>query len=433
MMRRIEFRASKGRKMSAQFSGGSISSDGGVLLLRQADQRLGLVEKVSRQISDPRQASKCRHSVHQLLQQRIYGIALGYEDLNDHQELRGDPGFQAALNQTQKLGSDSTLCRMEQWADRNLAVCIHQILLETFINSFDSPPSELILDFDPTDDRVHGQQEKCFYHGYYRQYCFLPLYVFCGDFPLVSYLRDASKDQATHTGAILKLLVSQLRKQWPDVRIIFRADGGLCRHKTLNWCERQDVQYVVGYSKNSVVTKLASKWIEQAQDQFDKTGEKQRMFGEFQYEAKTWSRKRRVIVKAEYLTKGPNTRYILSNLKKEAQIVYEKIYCARGEMENHIKEQQLDLFADRTSCQKWWPNQLRLLLSTLASVLIITIRRLALKATALEKATCGTIRLKLLKIGSVILTNTRQVRFLLSSSYPLQNLFFHVAEKLKPG
>lgn len=429
----IKFPACKRRRVEANFRGGDITSDGGVLLLRQIDQRLGLSESIARIVDDPRRRASCRHDGLSLLRQRIYALALGYEDLNDHEALRRDLAIQTAVGRTEVLASSSTLCRFENRADREAAWQIHEVMIEQFIASFKRPPKKLILDFDATDDAVHGKQEGRFFHGYYDRYCFLPLYVFCKDQLLVSYLRQAKIDGAKHAWAILSVLVKRLRKQWPKVKIIFRGDSGFCRWKMLAWCERHHVGYIVGIAKNKRLNALTARMQRDARNCYAELGTKVRWFTEIRYAAKSWDHPRRVIAKIEHTEKGSNPRYVVTNLGGEAQALYDKLYCARGEMENRIKEQQLDLFADRTSCHRWWPNQFRLLLSSLAYGLLEAIRRLALKGTELAHAYVGTLRLKLLKIGAVILRNTRRIRFLLSSACPYQRLFFHVAAKLAPG
>jgi len=428
----IEFPAVKRRKVQAAFSGGDITSDGGALLLRDMDRRLGLLESVNRVLHDPRDSDRVVHSQLSLLRQRIYGLCLGYEDLNDHQELRLDPALQTAVNRDTHLASQATLCRLESRMDRSAMVALHKVLVEQFIASFNKPPRKLILDFDATDDRVHGQQEKRFFHGYYDHYCFLPLYVFCGKQLLVSYLRPSNIDGAKHAWAILALLVKRLRQAWPNVKLIFRGDSGFCRPKMLDWCDRQDVGYVVGLAKNARLLGKVAIEREVAADYFEATGEKMRFFESIRYAAGSWKRQRRVIAKIEHTDKGSNPRFIVTNLKGSPQSLYDGLYCARGEMENRIKEQQLGLFADRTSAHEWWANQFRLLLSSLAYVLMESIRRQALKGTKLANAQMTTIRLKLLKIGAVILRNTRRVCFLLSSAYPHQSLFLKVAARLRP-
>ena len=428
----FEFPALKRRKIEVEFSGGDITSDAGVLLLRETDRRLGLLKSVDQVLHDPRDQDQIKHSQLSLLRQRVYGLCQGYEDLNDHQQLRHDPALQTAVNRDEVLGSQSTLCRLENRSQRQAMVAIHQVFLQQFIASFKQPPEELILDFDATDDPTHGAQAHTFYHGYYRHYCFLPLYVFCNEQLLVSYLRPSNQDGAKHSGAILKWLVDALRAKWPDVRIIFRADGGFCRRQLLSWCERRDVGYIVGYTRNARLSKMIHHHLKQTEQRFNDTGEKQRDFMDMHYAAKSWHRKRRVIAKLEVTDKGPNPRFIVTNLPGESQALYDTVYCARGNMENRIKEQQLGLFADRTSAHEWWANQFRLLLSSLGYILLESMRRLALKGSELEKAQVGTIRLKLLKIGAVILRNTRRIRFLLSSQYPYQHLFRSVAAKLHP-
>ena len=426
------FPACKHRKVKVRFDGGSVTSDGGGLLLRQADRLLRLTEQAAGLLHDPRRKASCDHRVVDLVRQRVYGLALGYEDLNDHQTLRHDLALQTAVNRTEELGSPSTLCRFENRMGKAEAWKLNELLVETFIASFKTAPQELILDFDATDDRVHGGQEGRFFHGYYDHYCFLPLYVFCGEQMLVSYLRPSNIDGAKHSLGILKLLVRRLREEWPEVRITFRADSGFCRWKLLRWCDRHDVGYIVGLAKNKRIKRLAAPWIEQAEAQFEQSGEKQRLFATLSYGARTWDKERRVIVKAEHGPQGSNPRFVVTNLFHDPEEGY-GCYCERGDMENRIKEQQLDLFSDRTSAHGWWANQFRMLQSALAYVLLQTIRRLGLKGTELAKAQCNTIRLKLLKIGAVVTRNTRTIRLHLSSAHPYQDLFWLVAQRLAPG
>ena len=304
------------------------------------------------------------------------------------------------------------------------------MLVEKFIASFKEAPTELILDFDATDDRVHGQQEGRHFHGYYGDWCFLPLYVFCGEQLLVSYLRPSNLDASRHALAILKLLTARLREVWPEVKIILRADSGFCRRKILRWCDWARVDYVIGLAKNTRLQALSETLLSEARETFAATGEKQRRFGWIEYAAGTWPRARRVIAKAEHTDKGENPRYVVTSLEGDAQEIYDQVYCARGEMENRIKEQQLGLFSDRTSCHSWWANQFRVLLSAAAYVLMETIRRTGLVGTELARAQVTTIRLKLLKIGTVIVRNTRRIRLLFSSAYPHQELFRHACAAL---
>lgn len=429
----FDFPALKCRKVQAEFSGGDITSDGGVLLLRQIDRRLGLLRAIDEVIPDPRDPRYISHSQLSLLRQRVYGIALGYEDLNDHQTLRTDLALQTSIDRDEELGSQSTLCRLENRVDRQVAIRIHEVLVEQFIASFAAPPDELILDFDATDDPIHGHQEGRFFHGYYDQYCFLPWYVFCGDQLLVSYLRPSKIDGAKHAWAILALLVKRLRQAWPAVRILFRGDSGFCRHHMLSWCERHHVSYIVGIAKNPRLERHIQAPMALVQQRFALRGEKQREFISFTYAAGTWKQRRTIIAKLEVTDKGPNPRFIVTNLASDKQTLYDEVYCARGDMENRIKEQQLGLFADRTRAHQWWANQFRLLLSSLAYVLMAGIRRLGLQGTELARAQMSTLRLKLFKVGAVVLRNTRRIRFLLSSAYPFQHLFLTVATRLKPG
>ena len=427
----LEFPGCRGRKVESDFSGGNVTSDGGVLLLRQADHRLGLISQVARLLADPRRQASCEHTSLSMLRQRIYGLAAGYEDLNDHDTLRWDPAWQTAVERDKPAASSPTLCRLENRAERQSAIAMHQVLVEQFIASFAEAPTELILDFDATDDAVHGRQEGRFFHGYYDHYCFLPLYVFCGDRLLVAYLRPSNIDGARHAWAILSLLVKRFRQVWPHARIVFRGDSGFCRWRMLAWCERHDVHYIVGLAKNDRINEVAREQIERARQRFDATGRKQRMFGNLRYAAHTWDGPRRVIARIEHEARGSNPRYVVTNLPGNARKLYERIYCARGEMENRIKEQQM-LFADRTSAHRWWPNQFRLLLSALAYTLLETIRRLGLKGTRLERAQVHTIRLKLIKIGAVIVRNSRRVRFLLAGGCLYADLFARVAQRLAP-
>ena len=389
--------------------------------------------RLARALSDPRRQASCDHDVPGLVRQRLYAIALGYEDLNDHDGLRQDVALQTAVERDQWLASASTLCRFENRADRETAWRLHEVLLDQFIASFKRAPKKLILDFDATDDPVHGEQDGRFFHGYYRHYCFLPLYVFCGHQLLVSYLRPSNIDGAKHSWAILSLLVKRLRQVWPKVRIIFRGDGGFCRWKMLRWCDHHEVGYIIGLAKNKCLNRRTASLQDEAAACFAATGHKVRWFTDFQYAARSWDGARRVIAKIEHSQHGVNPRYVVTNLEGDAKQLYDKLYCARGDMENRIKENQLDMFGDRTSCQHWWPNQFRLLLASLAYTLIEAIRRIALKGTELANAYVGTIRLKLFKIGAVILKNTRRIRFLLASGCPYKELYFLAANRLAPG
>lgn len=421
------------RAIDVKFDGGDVSSDGGLLLLRQVERRLGLLKSVAKVLPDPRNPFFVEHTTEQLLRQRVFGLCQGYEDLNDHDHLRRDLALQTALDKVQPGASSPTLCRFERRADRATAVAMHRVLVDQFIASFARPPEELVLDFDATDDVVHGEQVGRHFSAYYDNYCFLPLYVFCGEQLLVAYLRPAKKDAALHAAAILKLLVTRLRQAWPGVRIIFRGDSGFCRPLLLSWCERHSVYYVVGFAKNCRLLADAEWWRERAARAFAWTQEPQRVFGEFPYRAGTWPCHRRTIVKAEYNAQGPNPRFVVTNLRDEPQALYETMYCTRGEMENRIKECQLGLFADRTSCHLWWPNQFRLLLASLAYVLMERLRTIGLAGTALARAQVWILRCRLLKVGAVIIRNTRRIRFLLASGFPHQDAFELAAQRFAVG
>jgi len=431
----IEFSSLKRRKIRADFNGGKLTSDGGAVLLREVERHLGLIDAINSRIPDPRNQDLIVHKQKTLLAQRIFGIALGYEDLNDHQTLRDDPLFQTiterGIDEQLPLASPPTLCRLENRVSRESLVQMAEVFVEQFIASHKTPPHELILDFDATDDPVHGNQVGRFFHGYYDHYCFLPLYVFCGEQLLLSYLRPSKIDAAKHSRAILKLLVTRFRQVWPQVKITFRGDSGFCRWRLMRWCDRHQVGYILGLAKNSVLLKHAREGMESAQKQYQQTGQKQRVFGESTYAAGTWDRPRRVLVKAEHLSQGANTRFIVTNLPGDPQELYDDLYCQRGDMENRIKEQQLYLFADRTSCHDFLANQFRLLLSSAAYVLMETLRRVGLPETELAAAQVSTIRLKLLKIGARVCHSVRRIVLHLASGYPLQNLFLHIVEHLR--
>ena len=427
------------RRIEVGFDGGEVSSDAGLLLLRQVERKLGLLKAAAQVLPDPRNPDLIVHTTEQLLQQRVFGLCQGYEDLNDHDQLRLDPALQTALDKrgntaaAQCGASSPTLCRFEARANRRAVVDVHRVLLDQFIASFAEPPQELILDFDATDDLVHGAQVGRHFSRYYDNYCFLPLYVFCGEQLLVAYLRSAKHDAALHAAAIMKLLTRRLRQAWPDVRLVFRGDSGFCRDRLLSWCERNGVDYIVGLQKNSRLLAMAASWREQAQAAFESYGTPQRVFGEFSYQARAWRQNRRVIAKAEHNAQGPNPRFILTSLPEAPQVAYEWIYCARGEMENRIKECQLGLFADRTSCHLWWPNQFRLLLASLAYVLMERLRTIGLAGTEWARAQMSTLRCKLLKVGAVIVRNTRRIRFFLSSAFPYRDTYVLVARRFASG
>jgi hypothetical protein len=425
------------RRIVADFDGGLLTTDAGGLLLREADRRTGLTRALADRIADPRDPAKITHDLRSMLVQRICGIAMGYEDGNDHVTLRHDPLFHVLADKTpdpdDPLASPSTISRLENHVTHASLVGVAEVLVEQFIAAHKRPPKQLVLDFDATDDAVHGNQEKRFFHGYYDRYCFLPLYVFCGEHLLCAYLRPSKIDAAKHSRAILKLLVGRLRRRWPNVHIIFRGDSGFCRWKTLRWCDKNDVGYVVGLARNKVLERLATPFMDIARQAFDQTGAKQRHFYEVSYAAQTWDRMRRVIVKAEHLDKGPNRRFVVTNLEDPPDAIYDEWYTPRGDMENRIKEQQLDLFADRTSCHGFRANQFRLLLASAAYVLIAHIRRVGLQGTELAKAQAGTIRLKLLKVAARVTLSVRRIVLHLPSAYPCQRVFTHLVRRLTPS
>jgi hypothetical protein len=423
------------RRLEADFSGGALTTDAGALLLREADRRLGLLDVLDRCLPDPRDPDLITHPQRALLAQRVFGIATGYEDLNDHQALRHDPLWQALAeydpDPEQPLASAPTLCRLENRASRAALVRMACVLLEQFIASHDRPPECLVLDFDATDDPIHGQQEGRFFHGYYDSYCFLPLYVFCGDQLLVAYLRPSNIDAARHSRAILKLLVRRLRRAWPGVRIILRGDSGFCRWRLMRWCDHNGIGYILGLARNSRLQDLAAPLMHEAAARWQATGQPQRLFGTFAYAAGPWDRERRVIVKAEHNAGGDNPRFVVTNLPGDPQVLYDEVYCARGEMENRIKEQQLMLFADRTSCHKFLANQFRLLLSAAAYVLVEAVRRLGLAGTDLARAQVSTIRLRLFKVAGLVQVSVRRVYVRLASGFPLRALLGTVLGRLR--
>jgi hypothetical protein len=434
----IQFSRVKQRQVTADFNGGRLTTDAGVLLLREVDQRIGLIDKINECLPDPRDPTYIIHEQREMLAQRIFSLASGYEDLNDQQSLRDDPALQIAAGKSAQedspLASPPTLCRLENRVNRKTLVAMSKLFVDHFLTSHDEPPEEIVLDFDATDDPIHGQQEGRFYQGYYKHYCFLPLYVFCGGHLLCALLRPSNIDGAKHSRAVTKLLVERIRKQWPEVKIIIRGDGGFCRWKLMRWCDKHGVDYIFGMGRNKVLGRHIASLMEKAETAFEATGEKQRLFGEIQYAAGTWDRPRRVIMKAERLLEGPNRRFIVTSLADDKpKHLYDGIYTQRGDMENRIKEQQLMLFADRTSCHNFQANQFRLLLSSFAYVLLHELRESYLVNTDLEKAQVNRIRLVLLKVAARVTVSFRRIVLHLSSSCPYQKLFRHVAAMLIPA
>lgn len=430
------FTGFKRRKIDFDFGGGSVSSDGGVLLLKQADRKLNLLKRVAEVMDkyDDRQKGKIEHSLYSMLVQRIYGIACGYEDLNDHDELRHDIAWQTAAGEVKELASSPTLCRFESMSDRKMCMELLNLMVDVFMESFDSAPGELVLDFDNTDIEVHGKQEGRFFNGYYDHYCFLPLYVFCGEKLVAAFLQPSNDDGSRHAGAILKIIVRKIRAKWPCTKIIYRGDSGFCRRRHLNWCEKNNVDYIVGIAKNNRLESAISVLLEEAEKEYRRTGNKSKIYSRFKYSADSWNGKERdVIGKAEYNEHGKNPRFVVTNLPGDSAYLYEEVYCSRGNAENRIKEQQLGLFAYRASAKEWWTNQFRIILSSLSYILFERIRNMALRGTELASAQAETIRLKLLKIGAVIKRNTRKIYFSLSSSFPYKDIFIRVAETFSSG
>lgn len=456
---RYEFHALGNREVVGHFDGGDITSDAGALLLREVERRTGLIHGFADCFMDHRKPQFTEFTVEELVAQRIFGLAMGYEDLNDHDQLRSDPALAVAVGKEDVKGEDrrneqdrgkalagkSTLNRLELakadgGIDTYKKICrddaaIDRVFVDHFLDAHDKPPLQIILDVDATDDPLHGNQEGRFFHGYYGHYCYLPLYIFCGEFLLCARLRRADIDASAGTVDELKRIVHQIRQRWPKVRMVLRGDSGFCREEILSWCESNGVDYVIGLAKNDVVIREIEKELEKARKKFEKTGEAARYFKDFEYRTReSWSRKRRVIGKAEYLVKGSNPRFIVTSLPKRqmgAQYIYERTYCARGDMENRIKEQQLGLFADRTSAATMHANQLRLYFSSIAYLLIAALRRSGLKDTPLENAQCDTIRLKLLKIGAQIQVTVRRVWFRMAGGYPYADVFAQVFANLQ--
>jgi hypothetical protein len=448
------------RDVCARFDGGAVTSDGGALLLGEAERLTGVLHQFAACFTDYRDADAIEHTVLQLLSQRVYGLALGYEDLNDHDTLRLDPLLATLVGKTDPSGQDrlrgqdkgkplagkSTLNRLELTpADANADSryqkivadphAIERLFVDLFVQAQRTPPAEIILDLDATDDPLHGHQEGRFFHGYYKAYCYLPLYVFCGEHLLVAQLRSADNDACAGTVEVLDWLMPRLRAAWPAVRILVRADSAFCREAIMSWCEKHDVDYVFGLAKNRRLEEAIATHLADAQVRYLQTGVAARLFADFPYQTRdSWSRTRRVVGKAEYLPKGANPRFVVTSLsaeQQEARLLYEETYCARGEMENRIKEQQLMLFADRTSTAWLRSNQLRLWFSSLAYVLVQALRRLGLAGTSLAKAQCGSIRQWLLKIGALVRVTVRKVWVSLASACPYREVFAEVYANLQ--
>ncbi len=455
----LSFQALGRREVVARFDGGPITSDAGGLLLREVEEHTRIIRQLAGCFTDHRNEELIEHSVEELLRQRIFGLALGYEDLNDHDQLRHDPLLATLVGKQDPRGQDrarkrdrgkalagrNTLNRLEltpRGADEKSRYKkivadqgqIESLFVDVFLQLHAQPPKRIVLDLDATDDPVHGDQLGKFFHGYYRSYCFLPLYIFCGDHLLCAKLRPADVDGAAGSVKQLDRIVKQIRQRWPEVQIVIRGDSGFCREHLMAWCEANGVDYVLGLAKNKRLERILGKELQEAKQQFETTGHAARVFKDFIYRTrKSWGRSRRVVGKAEHLRKGANPRFVVTSLSAEkfdARTLYEQEYCARGEMENRIKEQQLYLFADRTSAHSMRANQLRLWFSSVAYTLLQVIREFGLKGTKLARARCDTIRLKLLKIGAVVRVTVRRVWLSLSESCPYQQLFATVHANL---
>jgi len=448
------------RAVVGRFDGGTISSDGGCLLLGEAERLTWALRQLVACFTDHRDADASEHTVAQLVAQRVYGLALGYEDLNDHDTLRLDPLLATLVGKADPTGADrrrprdrgkalagkSTLNRLELTPPDATAEsryqkivarpeAIERLFVELFLQAHRVPPARIVLDLDATDDPLHGHQEGRFFHGYYKEFCYLPLYVFCGEYLLAAKLRTADNDASHGTVAELERIIPQVRSAWPGVRILVRGDSGFCREEIMAWCEAHGVDYLFGLARNSRLVEALGPALADAHARYLQTGVAARVFADFVYRTRdSWGRARRVVGKAEHLPKGPNPRFVVTSLsaaEREARALYEEDYCARGDMENRIKEQQLMLFADRTSTAWLRSNQLRLWFSSAAYVLVQALRRLGLAGTRLAQAQCGSIRLWLFKIGALVRVTVRKVWVSLSSACPYRQVFTQVYDNLR--
>jgi Transposase DDE domain group 1 len=438
------------REVVARFDGGHVVSDGGALLLGEVERRTGLLHRFAACFTDQRDPLRIEHSVEQLVKQRVYGLALGYEDLNDHERLRRDPLLAVLSGKTEPdqepLAGKSTLNRLEltrplaDGAQRRYKKILFdpesadRLLVDLFVEAHAEPPAEIILDLDATDDPLHGQQEGRFFHGYYGHYCYLPLYIFAGDHLLCARLRTANSDGSTGAVGEVERITGQLRRHWPEVKIILRADSGFCREELMNWCEQNGVDYILGLARNRRLEAMLSEALAEAKQRHEETGQAARVFRELRYQTReSWTRERRVVGKAEHLSRGANPRFVVTSLTSEAweaRALYEELYCQRGAMENRVKE-QFQLFSDRLSTHWLWSNQLRLSLSAFAYVLIDTLRRVGLPGTEMARAEANTIRLRLLKIGAIVRVSARKIWVSLANAHPAAMLFARVYASLR--
>ena len=449
--KQVEFDSVGKRKLVAAFDGEHISSDGGLALLHRTDQRFGLMKRFAECFKDLRRPELIEHTVEELVRQRVFGIACGYEDLVDHETLRNDPLLAAVVGksepQKQPLASPSTLNRLELTpADATAearyrkvvydAPAIENFFVDAFLDAHRAPLKEVVLDLDATDDPIHGTQEGRFFHGYYGNYCYLPLYIFAGDFLLCARLRTADLDAAAGSLEQVQRIVSRIRARWPTTRILLRADSGFARDELMTWCEHNGVDFVFGLARNARLEAMIGGDLKlvRAVSLEEREGAPVRAYRELCYRTLTsWTRERRVVAKAEWLGDKFNPRFVVTSLRPEeygARALYEQLYCARGDMENRIKEQQLDLFADRTSAHSLRANQLRLWFASVAYVLLNLLRHFGLKGTEMERAQAGTIRLKLLKVAAIVRVSVRRVALSLSAAAPVRALFARIAQQL---
>ena len=429
----------EGRKVVAAFDGGTMTSEAGAMLLGATDGQIRLIERFAGCFTDHRAADLVVHEVASLVGQRVFGIALGYEDLIDHDQLRHDPvmavlggKLEARRADCAPLAGKSTLNRLELSRPEPTryhkisydAAAVEGLFVDLFLDAHAVPPPQITLDLDATDDPLHGHQEERFFHGYYDNYCYLPLYVFCGRHLLAAKLRPANIDASAGSIEEMARIVAQIRQRWPKVRILLRADSGFAREALMVWCENNGVDFLFGLAKNARLNAEIESELAAAQEQSQRTGRSARRFKDFTWQTrKSWSRERRVVAKAEWTEGKANPRFVVTSLAREeheARHLYEKLYCARGEMENRIKECQLDLYADRTSAHTMRANQLRLWFASMAYVLICALRRIGLAHTQFARASCGTIRLKLLKIGAPVRTSARRIKLAMPSAFPYQ-------------
>jgi len=457
----LEFHALGRREVVGKFDGGNITSDAGGLLLRETEKRTGILSGFAGCFRDLRDPELIEHTVAELVAQRVYGLALGYEDLNDHDELRRDPLFAVLVGKEDPEGETrvrsqdrgkavagkSTLNRLELTPANPTATElrykkiimkpeeIDRLFVDVFLQAHTEAPKEIVIDVDATDDPLHGNQEGRFFHGYYMNYCYLPLYIFCGEFLLGARLRSSNIDASEGTIEELERIVGQIRAAWPEVKIIVRGDSGFCRDNIMSWCESRKIDYVFGFAKNERLKAIIAEELKRAQQQYEETKQASRVFKDFRYQTReSWARERRVVAKAEHLDKGSNPRFIVTSIEMEkidAQTLYERLYCERGDMENRIKEQQLFLFADRTSSGKRRANQIRLYFSSVAYLLMQALRRLGLKGTQMAAAQCNTIRLKLLKVGAQVKITVRKIWISLAGGYPYADLFYQVLTNIQ--